>query len=46
LVAVTVTDPLPAGQAGSSVHFVIDPAYTGPGTCALTGPDGAQVLTC
>jgi uncharacterized repeat protein (TIGR01451 family) len=43
---VTVTDPLPAGPAGSNVHFVIDPAYTGPGTCTLTGPDGAQVLTC
>jgi uncharacterized repeat protein (TIGR01451 family) len=43
---VVVADPLPAGPTGSDVHFAIDPAYTGPGTCTITGPDGAQVLTC
>ena len=38
-----IQDPLPAHPG---VHWTVSPAYTGPGTCAIAGPDGGQVLTC
>jgi uncharacterized repeat protein (TIGR01451 family) len=41
--AVTLNDPLPAG---SGVDWMISPAYTGPGSCSITGPVGTQVLGC
>ncbi len=40
---VTLNDPLPSG---TGVNWSISPAYTGPGTCAITGSVGSQVLTC
>jgi uncharacterized repeat protein (TIGR01451 family) len=40
---VTLNDPLPAGPG---INWSISPTYTGPGTCAITGPVGTQVLTC
>ena len=40
---VTLTDPLPAG---ASLNWSIDPVYSGPGTCSLTGAAGSQTLTC
>ncbi|HWF57115.1 MAG TPA: hypothetical protein VG520_02045 [Candidatus Dormibacteraeota bacterium] len=40
---VTLTDSLPAG---SGVDWSISPAYTGPGTCAISGGVGSQVLNC
>ncbi|MGB8323889.1 MAG: choice-of-anchor D domain-containing protein, partial [Candidatus Acidiferrum sp.] len=39
----TLTDILPAG---TNVNWTISPAYTGPGTCAITGAVGSQVLSC
>jgi uncharacterized repeat protein (TIGR01451 family) len=39
----TLTDALPAG---TNVNWTISPAYAGPGTCAITGAVGAQVLSC
>ncbi|HVE99326.1 MAG TPA: choice-of-anchor P family protein [Mycobacteriales bacterium] len=39
----TLTDNLPAG---TGVDWRIDPAYAGPGTCAITGAVGSQVLGC
>jgi uncharacterized repeat protein (TIGR01451 family) len=39
----TLSDPLPAG---TSVSWTISPPYTGPGTCAITGAVGSQVLNC
>ena len=39
----TLTDPLPAG---TNVAWSISPAYSGPGTCAITGAVGSQVLSC
>jgi YVTN family beta-propeller protein len=39
----TLSDPLPAG---TNVSWSISPAYTGPGTCAITGAVGSQVLSC
>jgi hypothetical protein len=40
---VTLNDPLPAG---TGVNWLISPAYTGQGTCAITGAVGSQVLAC
>jgi uncharacterized repeat protein (TIGR01451 family) len=39
----TLTDVLPAG---TNVLWTISPAYTGPGTCGITGAAGSQVLNC
>jgi uncharacterized repeat protein (TIGR01451 family) len=36
-------DPLPAG---SGINWSISPAFGGPGTCAITGAVGSQVLDC
>ncbi|HEY2121868.1 MAG TPA: dockerin type I domain-containing protein, partial [Candidatus Acidoferrum sp.] len=41
--AATLTDALPAG---TNVSWSISPAYSGPGTCAITGATGSQVLNC
>ncbi len=40
---VALSDPLP-GSAGT--NWSISPAYTGPGTCSISGAVGAQVLNC
>ncbi len=40
---VTLSDPLPAG---SGVNWSIDPAYAGPGTCAIDGNPPAETLNC
>jgi uncharacterized repeat protein (TIGR01451 family) len=40
---VVLTDPLPAG---TGIDWSISPAYSGPGTCAITGSVGSQTLTC
>jgi YVTN family beta-propeller protein len=40
---VALNDPLPAG---AGVNWSINPAYTGPGTCAISGGVGAQILNC
>jgi len=39
--SVTITDPLPSGAPWS-----ISPAYTGPGTCAISGVVGSEILNC
>jgi uncharacterized repeat protein (TIGR01451 family) len=39
----TLNDILPAG---TNVNWTISPAYAGPGTCAITGTVGSQVLSC
>ena len=39
----TLTDVLPSG---TNVNWTITPAYTGPGTCAISGAVGSQVLSC
>src|SRR5208282_3270888 len=39
----SLSDPLPAG---TGLNWSITPAYTGPGTCAITGTVGNQVLGC
>ena len=39
----TLNDVLPAG---TNVNWSISPAYSGPGTCAITGAVGSQVLSC
>jgi uncharacterized repeat protein (TIGR01451 family) len=41
--AVTLNDPLPAG---TGINWSISPAYGGPGTCAISGAVGSQVLKC
>jgi trimeric autotransporter adhesin len=41
--AVTLSDPLPDV---SSTLWTISPAYSGPGTCSISGAAGAQVLVC
>jgi uncharacterized repeat protein (TIGR01451 family) len=41
--AAVIQDPIPAHPG---VHWTISPAYGGPGTCTIAGPDGHQVLTC
>jgi uncharacterized repeat protein (TIGR01451 family) len=40
-----LNDPLPAGESGV-LDWSIDPAYSGPGTCDVTGAAGGQTLTC
>jgi uncharacterized repeat protein (TIGR01451 family) len=39
----TLTDALPSG---TNVNWTISPAYSGPGTCAISGAVGIQVLSC
>ncbi len=39
----TLTDTLPSG---TNVNWSISPAYSGPGTCAIAGAIGSQVLSC
>lgn len=41
--AATLSDLLPAGDG---VSWSINPAYAGPGTCAISGAAGSQVLGC
>jgi uncharacterized repeat protein (TIGR01451 family) len=41
---VTLNDPLPAG-AGTDINWQIDPGTGNPGSFAITGPVGSQVLT-
>jgi hypothetical protein len=41
--AVTLADPLPAG---AGVSWSISPAYSGPGTCSISGAVPHQTLTC
>jgi uncharacterized repeat protein (TIGR01451 family) len=38
-----LSDPLPSG---TNINWMISPAYGGPGTCAITGAVGSQVLNC
>ena len=40
---VSLNTPLPGG---TNVNWTISPAYTGPGTCAISGAIGSQVLNC
>lgn len=40
---VTLSDPLPAGDG---VNWAIDPAYSGPGSCSITGNPPAETLSC
>lgn len=40
---VAINDPLPAG---TGIDWTISPAYTGQGTCSITGSVGEQSLTC
>ena len=40
---VTLSDPLPAG---AGVSWTISPAYSGPGSCMVSGTVGSQVLSC
>jgi len=40
---VTLNDPLPDV---SSSNWTFSPAYSGPGTCSITGAAGAQTLSC
>jgi uncharacterized repeat protein (TIGR01451 family) len=40
---VTLNDPLPAG---TGISWSISPAYSGPGTCSVTGAAGSQTLGC
>jgi uncharacterized repeat protein (TIGR01451 family) len=42
-VAVTLSDPLPAGDG---VSWAINPAYAGPGTCSISGSAPSQTLNC
>lgn len=39
----TISDPLPGG---AGISWSISPAYAGPGSCAISGPAGSQVLEC
>ncbi|HUR22937.1 MAG TPA: DUF11 domain-containing protein [Acidimicrobiales bacterium] len=41
--AVTLSDPLPGG---TGVNWSINPAYGGPGSCAITGSAPSQTLNC
>ncbi len=41
--SVTMSDPLPAG---TGVSWTISPAYSGPGSCMVSGTVGSQVLSC
>ena len=40
---VTLSDVLPAGN---NINWAINPAYSGPGTCVISGAVGSQVLNC
>ena len=40
---VTLNDPLPSA---SGINWSISPAYSGPGTCSITGAVGNQVIAC
>jgi uncharacterized repeat protein (TIGR01451 family) len=40
---VALDDPLPSG---SGVNWSISPAYSGPGSCSITGGVGSQDLSC
>jgi M6 family metalloprotease-like protein/uncharacterized repeat protein (TIGR01451 family) len=40
---VTLNDPLPAG---AGANWSINPAYAGPGSCAIAGAVGSQTLSC
>lgn len=40
---VTINDPLPSANGAS---WSISPAYSGPGTCSITGSTGNQTLVC
>jgi uncharacterized repeat protein (TIGR01451 family) len=40
---VTLSDVLPSG---SGINWSINPAYSGPGTCSITGAVGNQTLSC
>jgi uncharacterized repeat protein (TIGR01451 family) len=44
--AVTLSDPLPAGPAGSGINWSIFPAYSGQGSCSITGTAPSQTLGC
>jgi uncharacterized repeat protein (TIGR01451 family) len=44
--AVTLSDPLPAGPTSSGIKWSIIPAYSGPGTCQITGTAPVQTLSC
>ena len=39
----TINDPLPVG---TGLNWSVSPAYTGPGTCTITGAPGNQTLAC
>jgi hypothetical protein len=41
-IAAMLNDPLP----GTGINWSISPAYNGPGTCAITGASGSQMLAC
>jgi uncharacterized repeat protein (TIGR01451 family) len=41
--AAAVNDPL---RPGTGINWSISPAYSGPGTCAVTGAIGSQTLVC
>jgi len=43
VVGATLTDALPAG---TNISWSISPSYLGPGSCAITGAVGSQVLNC
>ena len=39
----SLNNPLPAG---ANINWSISPAYSGPGSCTITGAVGSQVLNC
>lgn len=41
--ATMITDPLPAA---TGISWAISPTYSGPGTCAISGPAPGQLLIC
>jgi uncharacterized repeat protein (TIGR01451 family) len=42
----TVFNAVMVSGLPANAHWTIDQAYAGPGTCAIAGPDGSQILTC
>jgi uncharacterized repeat protein (TIGR01451 family) len=44
--SVALNDPLPPGPVNSGVNWTINPAYTSPGSCSITGAVAKQVLSC
>jgi uncharacterized repeat protein (TIGR01451 family) len=44
--SVTLSDPLPASPSGSGINWSISPAYSGQGTCSITGTAPSQTLSC